>query len=149
MQNLHLQSDAVTESPDYNLFSAGQIAAGTFFGSIIAGGLMLASNYSNLGDKKKAHRTVILSISCFVLLLVVTIGLFGEMSERNSKPLTYLLAFGIAIGFWVLVKNLQGVQYVNHIAQGGGQVSNWNVAAIVIVVSILYSALLVLFLMVS
>ncbi len=149
MQNLHLQSDAVTESPDYNLFSAGQIAAGTFFGSILVGGLMLASNYSNLEDKKKAHRTIILSISCFILLLVVTIGLFDGMSKRGTDALTRLLTFGIAIGFWMLVKNLQGVQYVNHIAQGGRQASNWNVVAIVIVVSILYFALLVLFSMVS
>ena len=110
---------------------------------------MLASNYSNLGDKKKAHRTVILSISCFILLLVVTIGLFGGMSERDSNNLMRVLTYCIAIGFWVLVKNLQGVQYVNHIARGGGRISNWNVAAIVIVVSILYFALLVLLSMAS
>ncbi len=149
MQNLHLQSDAAFENPGYKLFSAGQIAAGTFFGSILTGGYMLASNYSNLGDKKKAHRTVVLSISCFILLLIVTIGLFYGMPDHSRRGLTNMLNFGIALGFWWLVKKLQGLEYINYIAEGGGRVSNWNVAAIVMVVSVLYFAVVVLLSMMS
>ena len=145
MQNLHLQSDSECETPDYKLFSAGQIAAGTFFGSIIAGGLLLASNYSYLGDKKKALQTGVLSIFGFVLVLIVMLGLFDEMPEHPKRGLTHMLNFGIALGLWLLAKKLQGVEYVNHIERRGGRVSNWNVVAFVIVISILYFAAVVLF----
>lgn len=147
MQNLHLQSDAAFENPGYKLFSAGQIATGTFFGSILTGGYMLTSNYSNLGNKKKARRTTVLSICGFVLLLIGTMGLFDEISEHSSRRMMHMLNLGIAIGFLLLVKKLQGIEYTNHIAEGGGRVSNWKVAAVVVVISVLYSAIVVPLLM--
>lgn len=143
MQNLHLQSDAAFENPGYKLFSAGQIAAGTFFGSILTGGYMLASNYSNLGEKSKARRTTVLSICGFVLLLIGTMGLFDEMSEHSSRRMMHMLNLVIAIGFLWLIKKLQGIEYTNHIAEGGERVSNWKVAAVVVVISVLYSAIVV------
>ncbi len=149
MQNLHLQSDAAFENPGYKLFSAGQIAAGTFFGSMLVGGYMLASNYSNLGENNKARRTVVLSICGFVLLLIGTMGLFDEMPEHSRRGLTNMLNLVIAIGFLWLVKKLQGIEYGNHIAEGGGRVSNWNVAAIVVLISVLYLAVIILLSMVS
>lgn len=106
---------------------------------------MLASNYSKLGDKNKALQTIILSIFGFVLVLIVLLGFLGEMPEHPRRGLTHILNFSIALGLWLLAKKLQGAKYVDHIEQRGGRFSNWNVAAVVIVISVLYFAAVVLF----
>ncbi len=40
--------------PDYSLYTPGHVALATFFGSALAGGLLLASNHRKLGNSSAA-----------------------------------------------------------------------------------------------
>ncbi len=125
MQNLHLQSDAAAEAPGYKLFSAGQIMAGTFFGSIFAGGYMLAENYTRLNDAKKADSRLLRSILYYLLCVFSAVALM----KLPSGP---WLAVGIGFIFVYKseFKREQEKGYSEYLAHGGGQCSNWLVAAI-------------------
>lgn len=125
MQNLHLQSDAALEIPGYKLFSAGQITAGTFFGSILTGGYMLAQNYTKLNDVKKANSRLLRSVVYYLLYILSAVVL----RELPSGPWLW-----VGIGFIFIYKfefkREQKDKYAQHLAHNGERCSNWLVAAI-------------------
>ncbi len=124
MQNLHLQS-AAAGIPEYKLFSGGQISAGTFFGSILTGGYMLAENYTKLKDAKNAKRRMLRSIIYYLLYILSAVAL----RDLPSGPWLW-----VGIGFIFIYKSEfkreQADNYSEHLAQGGERCSNWLVAAI-------------------
>ncbi len=141
-ENLH----TATGAPDYKLFSSGQIAVATVLGSIITGGLMLASNYAKLGEKKNARRSVLFAVGAFLLFSIIgVLMVINKMSDSDGKTITSMLNVVSIIGFGLMLNRFQGVRYDNHIASGGERTSNWNVAAFVIVISVLYLAAFFLF----
>lgn len=125
-----------SDVPNFRLFSAGQIAVATFFGSLLAGGLMLARNYSKLGEKDKAHRAVIFSFIAFVLLWLGSAALVIDVPDSKAGPMMTGINFWIAVGFRFMINHWQGKQFDDHIRRGGEKVSGWNFAAIVASIAI-------------
>ncbi len=140
-ENLH----TATSAPDYNLFSSGQIAVATVLGSVITGGLMLASNYTKLGEKKNVRRSILFAIGAFLLFSIIgVLMVINKISDSDGKTITSMLNVVSIISFGLMLNRFQGTQYDNHIASGG-RTSNWNVVAFVAVISVLYIAALLLF----
>jgi len=135
-----------TSPPDYNLFSSGQIAVATVLGSVITGGLMLASNYAKLGEKKNVRRSILFAVGAILLFSIIgVLMVINKMSDSDGKTITSMLNVVSIISFGLMLNRFQGTQYDNHIASGGGRASNWNVVAFVAVISVLYIAALLLF----
>lgn len=115
------------------LFSVGQMTVATFIGSPIAGCLLLARNYRNLGKKDAAFNSFavgllstifvfIIAFSLpekfpnFVLPMAYTIGmreglkyLQGDVIaayEAQEEKASWLIAIGVGIGCLILVTAL-------------------------------------------
>lgn len=84
-----------------NLFSVMQIAVATFVGSPIAGCLLLAQNYRNLGRSGSAVKTLILGVVSTIVLLFIAF-LLPENFPNVVLPMAYTIAMR------ELVKYLQG-----------------------------------------
>lgn len=111
----NLQKATVT--PDYKLFSAGQIFGATLFGSIVVGQLMLALNYVKLKDAKRAARKFISSFGFLVLLAAI-------------PQLIILPTMCFILTFFNEFKRRQNNKFTRHLARGGKQYSKWKVAAL-------------------
>lgn len=149
MQHVILPTASRQESldaPAYKLFSSGQIAVAAIFGSILTGGLMLANNYSKLGDKKAARRAVILSLLAFVFLWVGSATLLSGASESSARSLMSGINLWLAVVFKFMVDRWQGDQYADHLRRGGERVSGWIFAAIIVTVFAASIALVIMLL---
>lgn len=101
------------KSPEINakLFSIGQITLATFIGSPIAGCLLVAQNYRNLGNVSAAWQTFILGVVSTILLFPIGFWL-PENFPNPVLPMVY------TVGMRQLVKYLQGDAIAVHEAQG-------------------------------
>lgn len=117
MQEQNIQSAGFSETPDYKLFSAGQIVVGSIFGSAIAGQIMLALNYAKLKKHAAAGRKVIFASGFLPFLLAFPgINLITEI---------YLI-----FSSYSEFKKEQQTTYNGLLAQNGERCSNWDVAAL-------------------
>lgn len=143
MQELNSESNILTESPDFRLYSAGQMVAVTIFCSVIGGGLLLASNFSKLGEEKKARRTVYLSIAFFIVQMIFNTILIGLFEPRNNSFLIGLnMVAAVVFGF--MAEKWQGADYAEFIAQGGRRNSSFNAAILGLFVTVCVMAFLML-----
>ncbi len=148
MQKLKVESNYLTESPDYKLYSSGQMTVATILCSIVSGGLLLASNYSKLGDRKKARQAIYLTIAVFTVQLIINVIL--DIRFNSGGVLLMGLNVGIAFGFGFMVDKWHAAQYAAHRSQGGMRNSNLNAATLCLFASLsIFLALLGLFLLIS
>jgi uncharacterized membrane protein len=101
------------------LFSPKQIGWAAFFGSMVAGILLLMANYRAMGRPVAANKTVVLGL----LATAATIALVFMMPKGFATPLTT----GIAFGLYKLAASLQGDAFFTHWDAGGARRSNWMV----------------------
>jgi len=109
-------SSAESATPSYRLFDSGAVAVATFFGSPLAGALLMAMNYRRLGKAGKAGLALLLGLLAAALL--VAIG-WNSTSGSGVVGLVFL------IGTWQVAKAVQGKAVEAHKAQGGQLASKW------------------------
>ena len=128
-QEISAETNFSNEMPDYKLYSSGQMTAATMLCSIVGGGLLLASNYSKLGDEKRARRAVYLSIAVLILQLIFNAYVIIRFNPRGNA-LFIGLNIAVAVGFGFLVDKWQANEYGLHRARGGLRNSNLNAATL-------------------
>ena len=94
-----------------NLFTVMQIAVATFIGAPIAGCLLLAQNYRNLGRASSAWQTLILGFVSTIALFFIAF-LLPENFPNAALPMAYTIAMR------ELVKYLQGDAIASQETQG-------------------------------
>ena len=56
-------------SPDTKLFKTSGVGVATFFGSLLAGGIIIGLNYLRMNEQVKARNTIILSFLAFAVFI--------------------------------------------------------------------------------
>ncbi len=125
------------------LYSLTAMGIGTFLGSALAAGYMLASNYAALGQRKLGQYVLAGSV-LFVLLLVLL-----PSSWITSIQAGIVMMFIQVATVLLVAQKLQGNMFSSYEEMGGKYYSNWRAVVVgfaatlvLMVVSIL---LLVLF----
>jgi hypothetical protein len=128
------------ESQAGRLYSAGQVTGATAIGGPIAGAILLARNYSALGDRAASRKTLLWASAGTVAVFVIAYFL----PESASKG----LPIGYTVGMFHVAKQLQGDRFKSHIAGGGLQGSTWFAVGIgaltlVVIVALLAGVIVV------
>ena len=105
------------------LFSPRQALAATFFGTLVAGVLLLQANYRAMGRSGAANKALLLGLLSSAVL--ITIGILLP-KDIPSFPIN----IAVVVGFYKLVDSLQGQSFFTHRAAGGARQSNWLVFGI-------------------
>lgn len=105
-------------APTYTLYDARAVTLATFFGSPIAGGILMAINYRRLGDAGKAAAAVIATI--VATGLAVLIGWNAPQSGASIIGIAMVLVTS------VIARRLQGQDIAEHVKQGGQLGSRWR-----------------------
>ena len=111
---------------DKPLFSSGQIGAATFFGTLLAGVLLLQANYRVMrrpGDANKALGLGLLAFAALIPILLVA-------PRGVSTPLNIALTFVMSR----LARSRQGEAFFKHTTAGGAKRSGWLVFAVIVAV---------------
>ncbi|MEP7036938.1 MAG: hypothetical protein ABI891_01230 [Acidobacteriota bacterium] len=103
------------------LFSVGQIILATFFGMPIAGCLLLARNYRQLGKNAVARQTLAAGVISTIVLLISSFFL-PEKFPNMILPVAYCFAMR------QLVIYLQGDIIDNYLKNGENK-GSWAIAA--------------------
>ncbi len=102
------------------LYSLTAIGIGTFLGSALAAGYMLASNYAALQQRKPAQYALAASIVFVVLLLFLQ-----YLWVTTIQAAIILMFVQIALAL-VVVNKLQGAMFASYEKMGGKYYSNWR-----------------------
>jgi hypothetical protein len=105
-------------TPNYPLFDANAVGLGTFFGSPVTGGALMAWNYQRLGQTGKAVLTFALAAMVTSLMVMVTWNL--------NRGATGVLGLVLFIAMQSLAKALQGKAVAHHVQEGGALGSKWT-----------------------
>ena len=124
--------DHLINSSPLRLYTIEGVGIATFFGSFLAGGLLIAANYRKLGDKQAASNAIIISLMGNLVYFFI-IFLILAATHPSSIP---------NVVFWVpqiiimrkILTNLQGTIIASHIESGGDVESNWKAAGISILI---------------
>jgi len=112
-------------SKNFKLFKISGIALATFLGSPIAGGILLAKNFSRLGKPRQAKMALIYSsLAAFVLLAIAFL-----IPDRWHVP-NYPFLLVQLLTMQQVAKNYQEADIREHEAQAGAMASNWLAAGI-------------------
>lgn len=139
--NASLLSHIAGETPHYKLYKISGIGLATFFGTPLAGGILLAQNFKSLGNAKQAK----LSIAYSLLAAAASIAIAFVLPEGASGT-------GVSVGTLVAMiyisKHLQEETIKHHIEQGGALFSNWQAFGIslLVLLAVLAIAILLAFL---
>jgi len=95
----------------YRLFDSGAVGLATFFGSSLAGSLLMAVNYNRLGKAGQGVFTVVLGAIATAALIAVGWNLSGTV--------TGVLGIAVLVGTMQLAKAVQGNEVKAHVARGG------------------------------
>jgi len=105
-----------------SLFSINAITLSTFLGGWIAGFLMIAYNFKQLGQKRKASNAyivcIITTILFFVAIILIPLELF-EMIPGFILPLSYVLTIKL------YADKSQKKQIDQHFEEDGEKSFNW------------------------
>ena len=104
--------------PTYTLYDAKAVALATFFGSTLAGGLLMALNETRLGEKGKAAGTATLAFFGTALL----IGIEWMLPQALTLP----IAIGLVFAMKAIAQSTQGMELDEHLRQGGQLASRWK-----------------------
>jgi hypothetical protein len=118
-QSLDRTTEAYAGSkPSYTLYDARAVALATFFGTPIAGGILLALNYRRLGWPARAVNAVVLT--------VIGTGLVILIGWKIPQGLSTFIALGLMFAMKGLAKSLQGHAITEHVESGGALGSMWR-----------------------
>lgn len=110
--NISLSKKLSTEYSG-KVYSVFAIAIGTLFGSVLAAGLLIYSNYSHFKQNTKALNTILVTICATIIFL------FLMLFVQNTSFLFYLaINFIFAVLVFPLVIILQGNILENHEDEG-------------------------------
>lgn len=112
-----------------SLFSVGQMILATVIGMPIAGCLLLAANYRQLGESAAAWQSVAAGFVSTILLLIVSFQL-PENFPNMALPIAYCLFMR------QLIIHLQGGAIDNHLKSGGSK-GSWAIAVVAGVVCLM------------
>ncbi len=103
--------------PSYRLYDSGAVGLATFFGSPLAGALLMAVNYNRLGKRGQSVLAVILGAIGTAALIAIGWNL--------SRPVTGGLGIGALVGITQMARAMQGADVKAHVARGGQLASKW------------------------
>jgi hypothetical protein len=109
---------------DRPLFSARQIGAATFFGSLFAGVLLLQANFRVMRRSGDANKALLLGL----LALGALIAVVSNLPRGVGTPINIALTFAMSS----IARSTQGEAFFKHTTAGGERRSNWLVFAIII-----------------
>ncbi|MGD8925386.1 MAG: hypothetical protein PVG20_00965 [Thioalkalispiraceae bacterium] len=134
-----LENDVETYSLDYKLYKVSGIGVATFFGSILAGGLLMSRNYKHLGKELEARKALIYSFLATFFILLIAFLIPDDVHIPN-------LVFTIPqiIVMVQIAKSEQGQAIQDHEQRGGALASNWLAFGISILVALAIFAIIVL-----
>ena len=101
------------------LYSLTAIGIGTFLGSALAAGFMLAANYSALGQRKFASYAIYGSLLWVFLLLLIP-------QQLESIQLALVLTIAQVVFVLFVAHTLQGKMFASYEEMGGKYFSNWR-----------------------
>jgi len=107
------------------LFSPRQIGAAVFFGTAVAGIILLMTNFRAMNRPSDAKKTVLFGA-------VGTVALFALMMLLPKVGRSLPINIGLTMGFYALATALQGQAFTDHREAGGERQSNWLVFGIVL-----------------
>ncbi len=123
--------------PDYKLYSAGSIALATFFGSPVAGGIVMAINYRRLGRLVAAVHAVVWTVVFSAAIITVAMVLPDDVHIPNSAFVVPQI-----VAMYFLAASLQGRDIEEHQRRGGLRASAWGAAGIGVLVGVVIVAIL-------
>ena len=129
--------DAVVVDPNARLYSLRGIGLGVFFGSLLAGGVLIARNYRALGEPVKARNALVWSL-LGTLVLFALVYTFPE----QVPGLAFVIVQIVVIVS--LASKLQGPAIRALEAQGAQMRSNWSAVGISLLISLGMLAILLL-----
>lgn len=103
--------------PNYRLYDPISVGLAAFFGSPIAGTVLMAINYRHLGRKSSAIVAVILGIAATALAIA--------LEPYIPSTFTSVTAIALFVGTYNAAKTLQGPIVEKHEVAGGGLHSRW------------------------
>jgi len=112
------QTNWPTASENVSMWTPGQIAWCTFLGAPIAGSILIAMNYSALGERSKRNSTILYGVLGTIGVLVVA------MLLPDNFPNSPLLAAQV-VAMHQLAKRYQGQAVMEHLSYGGRRASSW------------------------
>lgn len=116
---------------NYKLYKISGIGIATFFGSILAGGLLVSKNFKNLGKDSAARNTLIYSFLATIIIIAVAYMIPDDWHVPNmSFTLPQLIVMV------QLAKKHQEKDIEDHVAMGGLLASNWKAFGISLLVMI-------------
>lgn len=106
---------------DYTLYKISGIGVASLFGGPIAGGMLMARNFKQLGKEKEARAAGALSI--LATLMVVIVGYFipEEWNISNTS-----IAIPLVFATVLIAQHLQQNDINAHLHSGGEFSSNWK-----------------------
>ena len=133
---------AIQASPDgpafeHPLFSPKQILASVFFGTVVAGIILLQANFRAMNRPGDAKKTVLFGIPAGIVL-------FGVLLVMPKEIPALPINIGIVFGFYALANALQGEAFKAHRAAGGERQSNGLVFGIILGVGVTMAVIMFL-----
>lgn len=116
-----MQTTTVNTQQGYRLYSIPAIVLATFLGSPVAGGVLMAFNYNQLGHPGAARNAIFIGIGMTFLLFSV-----GWAIERIAGiDLHGLFIIGVVLMYF-LARQKQEASIKNHLEYGGAGESLWK-----------------------
>lgn len=107
--------------PAYSLHSVRGIVWAAFWGSVLAGGIVMAINYIRLGRTAAAWMT----LGGFLAAMIVVMAISFSVPMDVEIPFAFYLAPQLVATYFV-AKRAQGELIETHCAIGGNVVSTWR-----------------------
>jgi len=133
-----LENGSKESAHDYQLFKISGIGIATFFGSLLAGGFLLARNFKNLGNEAAAKKALIYSAIATVAVFAIAL-LIPE--DVNIPNLVFTIPQIIVIV--QIAKQQQGNAIARHVEAGGQLASDWKAFGISLLVLLVVMAIFV------
>lgn len=105
------------------MYSPKQMLAAALLGSVLAGTILLQSNYRAMARPGDANRALV-----FGILATLAVFAVGALLPDNIPNTPIAIVVGLV--FYKLADSLQGPAFVSHRAAGGERQSNWQVFGI-------------------
>ncbi len=123
----------------YRLFDSGAVLLATFFGSPLAGAILMAVNYGRLGKSGKGFLAAVLGLIATALLIAV-----GLSQNKGSS----VLGIVFLLATWQVARMAQGKDVEEHTARGGQLGSKWTaffigVATLAVLFGVIFVAIYV------
>jgi len=103
--------------PSVGLYDYRSVGVATFFGSPVAGAVLMAINYRRLGRSGAALWAVVIGVLATAALVAVAMLIAADWMRGLPVALTFAMAYA--------AKGIQGEAVDQHVQQGGRLISRW------------------------